>query len=241
MEDWWTRNKTIIERYGLRSNGHACVGAVTDRTRLQNYNHTESQKKIRELLRNHCLRTPAPLPSPQDWFLSLGIKMQQLVDRNRRPTQTDIMNVLTRRLGLHPQMVQQFLLGMTGRGVTQPTSRDDTGGLQGAALAKGARQDSKGEVESRKSDTTLGPGDSGAGKWSDDPQRAGVADMTRGGHAVNSWKQEGGPSMRATGKAGTSQSQSQYPNAEREEGRWRSRRGDDNDPASVGNRDVRQE
>ncbi|KAF8556075.1 hypothetical protein OG21DRAFT_1409788, partial [Imleria badia] len=51
MEDWWTKNKTPVERYGLRSDGHVCITTVTDRTPHQDRNYSESQKRIRELLK----------------------------------------------------------------------------------------------------------------------------------------------------------------------------------------------
>jgi len=46
MEDWWTRNFHILERYGIKSVGHACV---TARPR-HDEKHAESQKTIKDLL-----------------------------------------------------------------------------------------------------------------------------------------------------------------------------------------------
>ncbi|KAF8441410.1 P-loop containing nucleoside triphosphate hydrolase protein [Boletus edulis BED1] len=56
MEDWWLRNKNHIEHYGIKSNGHACITAVQDDTPGEDLKYTESQRKIRELLK--ILRSP---------------------------------------------------------------------------------------------------------------------------------------------------------------------------------------
>ncbi|KIJ18982.1 hypothetical protein PAXINDRAFT_57477, partial [Paxillus involutus ATCC 200175] len=52
MEDWWKRNKSAIENFGIHSVGHACITAVRDDTPGHAEKYAESEEVIRELLVN---------------------------------------------------------------------------------------------------------------------------------------------------------------------------------------------
>ncbi|KAF8137376.1 hypothetical protein EV363DRAFT_1394927 [Boletus edulis] len=206
MEDWWTKNKADMERYGLKSNGHACVTTVSDRTLLQDQNYAESQRRIRELLKSCRLKTPASLPESQDWFLHLGIGIKQFIDKNGKLTRGDIMNTLTTRLKLDSRTAQRFL-DMMERGGVQQSGRSAESRTQDGPLAGIARQDSKGVADPSKSDTTRRSRGLDSGKGSDEPQRAGLAEITRTAHATDMGKRDHVPlRRRTTGEVGAVQS-----------------------------------
>jgi hypothetical protein len=210
MEDWWTRNKTVIERYGLKNDGHACVTGVTDRTQRQDLNYTESQKVIRELLKRCRIKTSASLPEPRDWFLRLENGMQAFVDKNRRPTRGDLMNMLSTRLRLDSKTVKEFL-DIMERGDGHQSSRDGEGRPQDASLARIQHRDTKGEADFPESDTAPKFRDLDAGKWNG-PPGASVVDISRTrqvlypdatGEEDKSWKWDDGARRReiTAGKA----------------------------------------
>ena len=221
MEDWWTRNKTVIERYGLRNDGHACVTGVTDRTHRQDLNYAESQKTIRELLKRCCLKTSAslPPPEPRDWFLRLENVMQAFVDKNRKPTRGDLMNMLSTRLKLDSKTVKEFL-DIMERGDAHPSSRDSQSRPQDAPLARIQHLDTKEEADFPKSDTTPKSRDLNAEKWND-PPRAGIAETSRTNQALDPGKRGNGPlRKRASSEVGTAQCRD--PNATEEENKsWK--------------------
>jgi hypothetical protein len=192
MEDWWTRNKAVIlERYGLKNDGHACVTGVTDRTQRQDLNYTESQKVIRELLKRCRIKPSASIPEPRDWFLRLENGMQAFVDKNRKPTRGDLMNMLSTRLRLDSKTVKEFL-DIMERGDAHPSSRDGEVRPQDAPLARIQHRDTKGEADFPKSDTTPKSRDLNAGKW-DNPPRAGTVEISRTRAALDAGKQDNEP------------------------------------------------
>ena len=213
MEDWWARNRTLVEHYGLKCDEHACITTVTDRSARQNYNHGESQKKIRELLKNYRLTTPTSLPEPRDWFIRLGNGIQQFIDkRYQKPTRGDITNTLTHRLKLDPQTIQGFL-SMMERGDAQ-LSRGGVGRPQGAPSARGNQRDLEAEAgPSRRRELD-------AGKR---PQRSASLDTVHPRNPLDSGKRNNEPPTRkATGEQPIAQSPSRYWNAGEEDrgGRW---------------------
>ncbi|KAF8557972.1 hypothetical protein OG21DRAFT_78982 [Imleria badia] len=92
MEDWWTRNKSHIEHYGIKSDGHACVTAVQDDTPGEDLKYTESQKRIRELLKTCALKNDAFLLEPHSWFAKLGKGMKSFIEKHRNPKRRDIIS-----------------------------------------------------------------------------------------------------------------------------------------------------
>ena len=223
MEDWWTRNKTVIERYGLRNDGHACVTGVTDRTHRQDLNYAESQKTIRELLKRCCLKTSAslPLPEPRDWFLRLENVMQAFVDKNRKPTRGDLMNMLSTRLKLDSKTVKEFL-DIMERGDAHPSSRDGQSRPQDAPLARIQHLDTKEEADFPKSDTTPKSRDLNAGQRND-PPRAGIVGISGARQASDPAKRGNEPRQRASSEGGMTQYRDPYATGEED----KSRKGDD--------------
>lgn len=108
MEDWWTRNKTHIEHYGIKSDGHACITAVQDDTPGEDLKFTESQKRIRELLKSCALKNEAFLPEPHTWFAKLAKGMRSFIEKHRSPRRRDVMKVLTHRCKLDPETARKI-------------------------------------------------------------------------------------------------------------------------------------
>ena len=108
MEDWWKRNKTHIEHYGIKSDGHACITAVQDEAPGEDLKYMESQKRIRELLKTCALKNEAFLPEPHTWFAKLGKGMRSFIEKHRNPKRRDVMRVLTNRCKLDPETARKI-------------------------------------------------------------------------------------------------------------------------------------
>ena len=123
MEDWWTRNKTHIEHYGIKSDGHACITAVQDETPGEDLKYTESQKRIRELLKTCALKNEAFLLEPHSWLAKLGKGMRSFIEKHRNPKRRDVMRVLTHRCKLDPETARK-IADMIERGDTETETKD---------------------------------------------------------------------------------------------------------------------
>jgi hypothetical protein len=108
MEDWWTRNKTHIEHYGIKSDDHACITAVQDEAPGEDLKYMESQERIRELLKTCALKNEAFLPEPHTWFAKLGKGMRSFIEKHRNPKRRDVMRVLTHRCKLDPETARKI-------------------------------------------------------------------------------------------------------------------------------------
>ncbi|KAF8552530.1 hypothetical protein OG21DRAFT_114844 [Imleria badia] len=118
MEDWWTRNKSHIEHYGIKSDGHACVTAVQDDTPGEDLKYTESQKRIRELLKTCALKNDAFLLEPHSWIARLGKGMKSFIEKHKNPKRGDIVWVSKHRCKLDPETARK-LVDMMEKGVAE--------------------------------------------------------------------------------------------------------------------------
>ena len=125
MEDWWTRNRTHIEGYGIKSAGHACITAVQDDTPGEDLKYTESQNRIRELLISCALKHEAFSPEPHTWFARIGRGMKSFIEKHKNPKRRDVMHVLTRRCKLDQDTARK-IADMMEKG--DPETKDDSGG-----------------------------------------------------------------------------------------------------------------
>ncbi|KIK99104.1 hypothetical protein PAXRUDRAFT_587962 [Paxillus rubicundulus Ve08.2h10] len=100
MEDWWRRNASAIEKFGIRSVGHACITAVRDDTPGHAEKYAESEKTIRELLVNCALEGNGFHMDSDSWLAVMGGAMTRLIPGGAVPKQNDIVKVLTKRCGL---------------------------------------------------------------------------------------------------------------------------------------------
>ncbi|KAF8557124.1 hypothetical protein OG21DRAFT_1505755 [Imleria badia] len=110
MEDWWTRNKSHIEHYGIKSNGHACITAVQDDTPGDDLKYTESQRRIRELLKTCALKNnEAFLPEPHSWLAMFGKGIRSSIEKHTSPTRRDVTQVLTHRCKLDRETARKIV------------------------------------------------------------------------------------------------------------------------------------
>ncbi|KAH0827609.1 hypothetical protein J3R83DRAFT_4334 [Lanmaoa asiatica] len=90
MEDWWTRNRTHIEYYGIKSDGHACITAIQDDTLREDLKYAVSQKRMRELLKNCALKNKTFSPDLHPWFARIGKGLRSFIAKHRNPRRRDV-------------------------------------------------------------------------------------------------------------------------------------------------------
>jgi GTP-binding protein EngB required for normal cell division len=100
MENWWERNESNVEKYGIRSIGHACITAARGDTPGQAEKYAISQKTIRELLMNYALEDDPFLLESQNWLVMVARRMMGLIVKRGIPKRKDIVKVLTKRCDL---------------------------------------------------------------------------------------------------------------------------------------------
>ena len=109
MDDWWKRNRAKIENYGIKGDGHACITAVQDDTPSEDLKYTESQRKIRELLKTCALKNEAFTPEPYSWIAGFGKLMKSLVKTHTSmPGRIRIMRLLTQRCDVDPETARKI-------------------------------------------------------------------------------------------------------------------------------------
>ena len=113
IEDWWTRNKTYIEHYGIKNDGHACLRAVQDDTSGEDL--AESQRKILDLLKTCALKNEAFSLEPHSWLAKFGKASQSFIRKLRNPKRRNFMRVLTRHCELDPKIAGR-IIDMMDRG-----------------------------------------------------------------------------------------------------------------------------
>jgi len=136
MEDWWRRNKNHIEHYGIKSDGHACITAVRDDTPGEDLKFTESQKKIRELLKDCALKNDAFMLEAESWFAKLGKGMRSFIAKHRSPRRKDVVKVLTQRCKLDHDTAKR-IAEMMEKG--DPETKDDLGSTAANPPTNGAQ------------------------------------------------------------------------------------------------------
>ena len=119
MEDWWTRNKTHIEHYGIKSHGHACITAVQDEAPGDD-KYMQSRERIRELLKTCALKNEAFSPESHTWFAKFGKGMKSFIKNHGNPKRRDVMRVLTNRCKLDPETARK-IVDMMEKGETETT------------------------------------------------------------------------------------------------------------------------
>ena len=120
LEDWWTRNQTHIEHYGIKSRGHACITAVQDEVPGEDAKYMQSREKIRELLKTCALKNEAFSPESHTWFAKFGKGMKSFIEKHRNPKRRDVMRVLTNRCKLDPETARK-IADMMEKGDTEAT------------------------------------------------------------------------------------------------------------------------
>ena len=107
VEGWWARNEPgIVNKHGIRSDGHACVTAVTNGTSAENRRYRASQQKVRELLK-YFLEEDAFLPDEADWLGMTGKGIKSFT-KSETLKKKDVEKVL-KRLKLGSESIKRIL------------------------------------------------------------------------------------------------------------------------------------
>jgi len=96
MDDWWEENKEEFEARGLSFQGQACV--TTSKGKMKNGSfmfeeeYRESERKIKELLKEHCKLTWKN--DNESWVLDIGVRMAAYMERynNRMDNEREVLN-----------------------------------------------------------------------------------------------------------------------------------------------------
>lgn len=138
MEDWWRRNKKHIEDYGIKSDGHACITAVQDDAPGEDLKFAESQKRIRDLLKNCARKNEAFLPEAHPWFARFTKGMRGFITGKKSPKKKDIMKVLTHRCKLDAETAKKIAVMMES-GDTETNKNKDPQAGNGEGEGEGGR------------------------------------------------------------------------------------------------------
>jgi hypothetical protein len=140
MEDWWKRNKSTIENFGIHSVGHACITAVRDDTPGHAEKYAESEEVTRELLVNCALEGGGFRMDRDSWLAVMGGATMRLIPGGTIPKQNDIVKVLTKRCGLDletARKVAKLMRECGGAGGADVIARIVAGTLTGAGVGAG--------------------------------------------------------------------------------------------------------
>ncbi|KAG1896013.1 uncharacterized protein F5891DRAFT_1193447 [Suillus fuscotomentosus] len=105
MEDWYTRNMGYLEKYNIRSAGHACITAANLLDGRHRDKYDESRGILRRVVEVHCNASMEGWTGGQGWLASFIGKLVEFVVG--RPKKTDIIGVLTKRCGMTKEVAQQ--------------------------------------------------------------------------------------------------------------------------------------
>ncbi|KAG2153902.1 P-loop containing nucleoside triphosphate hydrolase protein [Suillus clintonianus] len=105
MEDWYTRNMSHLEKYNIRSTGHACITAANLLDGKYRDKYEESRAILCGVVEAHCNAPMEGWTGGQGWLASSISKLVEFVVG--RPKKTDIIGILTKRCGMTKEMAQQ--------------------------------------------------------------------------------------------------------------------------------------
>ncbi|KAG2106587.1 uncharacterized protein F5147DRAFT_614278 [Suillus discolor] len=103
MEDWYRRNAGQLEKYNIRSAGHACLTAANLLDGRLRDKYEESRGILRGVVEAHC--NAGGWTGGQGWLASFISKLVKFVVGH--PKKTDIIGILTKRCGMAKEVAQQ--------------------------------------------------------------------------------------------------------------------------------------
>ncbi|KAG0704674.1 P-loop containing nucleoside triphosphate hydrolase protein [Suillus ampliporus] len=118
MEDWYTRNKHHLEKYNIKSVGHACITAASLLDGRHREKYEESRGILRGVVQAHCTASMLGWTGGQGWFASLISKLVDFV--TGRPKKTDVIGILTKRCGMTKEVAQQVAQQIRGENLPKP-------------------------------------------------------------------------------------------------------------------------
>ncbi|KAG2337541.1 hypothetical protein BDR05DRAFT_1004948 [Suillus weaverae] len=117
MEDWYMRNVGHLEKYNIRSAGHACITAANLLDGRHRDKYEESRGILRGVIEAHCNESMEGWTGGQGWLASSISKLVEYVAG--RPKKTDVIGVLTKRCGMTKEMAQQVAQQIRGENLPQ--------------------------------------------------------------------------------------------------------------------------
>ncbi|KAG2153886.1 hypothetical protein DEU56DRAFT_771630 [Suillus clintonianus] len=102
MEDWYTRNVDHLEKYNIRSAGHACITAANSLDGRHKDKYKESRGILRRVVEAHCNAPMEGWTGGQGWLASFLAKLVDFV--TGRPKKSDVIGILTKRCGMTKQI-----------------------------------------------------------------------------------------------------------------------------------------
>ena len=162
MEDWWTRNKTHIEHYGIKSDGHACITAVQDDTG-EEHKYEESQETIRKLLKTCAIKGEAFSLESYSWFAGFMRKMKGFVPAKKSPKKKDVLKVLTNRCKLDAETAKR-IAEMMDKSDTENKDQPEDGGSGKERATENKAQPAEGGEDRSTENEALQPVEDGNGR-----------------------------------------------------------------------------
>jgi hypothetical protein len=105
MEDWWTRNEHIFNKYDIRVAGHACITAANHLDGRPKQLYEESRGMVRDLVRKHT-QGVGTWDGGEGSFVRFLRKLKELLQG--RPGRKDVVGVLTKRCGMPRDAAMDF-------------------------------------------------------------------------------------------------------------------------------------
>ncbi|KAG2127589.1 uncharacterized protein EDB93DRAFT_202053 [Suillus bovinus] len=105
MEDWYMRNVSSLEKYNIRSAGHACITAANLLDGRHKDKYEESRGIVRRVVEAHCNASMEGWTGGQGWLASFITKLVEFVVG--RPKKTDVVGILSKRCGMAKEVALQ--------------------------------------------------------------------------------------------------------------------------------------
>jgi hypothetical protein len=108
MEKWWIRNVKSMEKYGIKSAGHACVTAIPGHR-----HYGQSQIAIKHLLTGYDGVAKYTMP-PEAWFIEF-LRLFGLFAPPKDLKGKKLYDVLTKRCGLKEKVAEELVNKMDAK------------------------------------------------------------------------------------------------------------------------------
>ncbi|KAF9237150.1 hypothetical protein BU15DRAFT_76256 [Melanogaster broomeanus] len=99
MDNWWPRNSKSLEKYGIKSAGHACVTGLPDHSK-----YGESKLAIQNLLVSYDGEGKYSMPS-EAWFIQF-LRLFGMFSPPKDLKGKKLVDALTKRCRLDPKVAQ---------------------------------------------------------------------------------------------------------------------------------------
>jgi len=101
MDNWWSRNSKSLEKYGIKSAGHACVTGLPSHSKYQ-----DSKVAIRDLLASYDGEGKYSMPS-EAWFIAF-LQLFGLFAPPKDLKGKKLVDTLTKRCRLDPTVAENI-------------------------------------------------------------------------------------------------------------------------------------